>query len=167
MGVLWQKVRENPVVDSPSAYSFVLPFGGLPRLWLAVSASSCCRFSSHASRISCSNSPSFLPVALAVARSWFCSLSFRMSPLMYRFLLGCAPSQSSSSVSMATPIRFWLRPSPRFPNAYFPVGSVMVASFLSSQSLRFRRSQCIGFGFLRGRGCSLFLLRCVLRCILS
>ena len=115
------KSKGEPCCGFSLCYSSVLGF----RLCLASSSACRCLFSSHASRISVRISPSVLLVALEAARMLNRSWSCRISPLMYRFLLVFKFSQSSSSLSMATPMRFWVRPFPLLLNLYFPVGSVM------------------------------------------
>lgn len=115
------KSKGEPCCGFSLCYSSVL---GL-RLCLTSSSACRCLFSSHASRISVRISPSVLPVTLEAARMLNRSRSCRISPLMYRFLLVFVFSQSSSSQSMATPMRFWVRPFPRLLNLYFPVGSVI------------------------------------------
>ena len=121
IGCFTAKSKGEPCCGFSLSYSSVL---GLRRCF--ASSSACrCLFSSHASRISVRISPSVLPVTLDAARMLNRSRSCRISPLMYRFLLVFVFSQSSSSLSMATPMRFWVRPFPRLLYLYFPVGSVM------------------------------------------
>ena len=121
IGCFMAKSKGEPCCGFSLCYSSVLG------LRLCVTSSSACRclFSSHASRISVRISPSVLPVTLEAARMLNRSRSCRISPLMYRFLLVFVFSQSSSSQSMAIPMRFWVRPFPRLLNLYFPVGSVI------------------------------------------